>query len=134
LERKRWFSFSPIHIIAISSTIIGLLLCLLVVQMPINNLEGSSENPKQPIVASAYFRDEELVVQVRNLGNQEVEVLAVYLIGQELVDYEMLINEVIKPGETIEIETNIIKPAQRGTYTVKISFSNGLTIECDVEA
>ena len=134
MQRKRGFSFSPIHIIAISSTIIGLLLCLLVIRMPINNLEGSSENPKQSIIAYAYFRNEQLVIQVRNLGNEEVEVSTVYLIGQKFMDYEMLVNEVIKPGETIEIETNIMQPAQRGTYTVKISFSNGLTIKCDVEA
>jgi len=102
--------------------------------MPINNLERSSENPKQSIIAYAYFRNEQLVIQVRNLGNEEVEVSTVYLIGQKFMDYEMFVNEVIKPGETIEIETNIMKPAQRGTYTVKISFSNGLTIKCDVEA
>ena len=121
---------SPFILIAVSSIIAGSLLFFFIIgQAPAVNFGGDSS---VQFLANATFRDERLVIHIRNLTGDEVEVSTVYLVGQNFMDYEMLVNEVIKPEEELEIETNISQPEQKGTYTVRISLSNGLTVECEV--
>jgi len=118
-------------IIAASSVFVGVLLSLLIIgqQTP----TGLNGNPDDRFTVDASFRDEVLIVHVRNLTGEEVEVSTVYLVGQNYMDYEMLVDEKVKPRGELEIETNIRQPKQHGTYKVRVSLSNGLTIECEVE-
>jgi len=122
---------STFTLMTVSSIIVGSLLFLFIIrQTSTVNFDG---NLGARILANATFRDEKLVVYIRNLTDEEVEVSTVYLVGHNVIDYEMFVNKAIKPGEGLEIETNIKQPTEKGTYKVRISLSNGSTVECDVE-
>jgi len=124
--------YSRMHCwIAIVSGAVGLILCLTILQM-----EGQSgyanETVERGILVNAYLRNEKLVVSIRNMGSTRVEASTIYLLGKKSIDYEMFVNRVVMPGETIELETGIRAPDQRGEYTVKVAFSNGATAECSL--
>jgi len=127
LNWKRLKAIPLPMIIGVLSILVGVLLFLLIIgQQPSANLEDDSTG----FSVNAEFRDEVLVIHIRNLNGEEVGVSTVYLIRQNYMDYEMLVNEVVKPRGELEIETNIKQPKQHGTYKV---ISNGSTLECDVE-
>jgi len=120
-------------IITVSSIVVGFLLFLFIIARAPSTVNPDERMSSARILANATFRDEELVIHIRNLTDEEVEVSTVYLVSQNVIDYEMLVNKVIKPGEELEIETSIKQPTEKGTYKVRISLSNESTIECEVE-
>ena len=120
------------YVVGVTSVVLGVLISLVILQTQLGSELGSGKDVQESIKATAYFKNEKLVVSITNLGSREVEVQMIFLEGRDYMDFDMFINEAIAPGEKTEIETDIMKPERSGIYTVRIRLSNGQTIDCRV--
>jgi hypothetical protein len=121
-----------IYIVGLTSLILGILICLALLQTKPSSTSSVGRDVGEDIQITAYFRNDELVIIITNSGSTEIEVQMVLLEGKNYVDFDALINTVVNPGEKKEIKTNIIKPRNPGTYTVKIRLSNGRVINYNI--
>lgn len=115
------------YIIMLASIVLGSLIGFLILQEHIGEGEVFHKIPQGNLQLAAYFKDDKLMVSITNLGVYEIEVQMIFIEGQNYIDFDTPLNLVVKPNETIEIKTDIMKP-NPGTYTVKVRLSNGQTI------
>ncbi len=121
------------YVVAAVSVILGILISLAILQLQTEDVLDGNGDVQEAIQATAYFRNGKLVVAITNLGSKEVGVQMIFLEGKNYMDFDMFINVVVAPGETTEIETDIMKPETSGKYTVRIRLSNGQTVDCTID-
>ncbi|RLF17767.1 MAG: hypothetical protein DRZ82_09475 [Thermoprotei archaeon] len=116
-------------VVSLISAVLGVLICLVILQLYGGSVPSNHEVTQETIQVSAYFRNGKLVVSITNLGRKEVEVQMVFLEGKGYMDFDLLVDVPIAPGETREIETDIMQPESSGRYTVRVRLSNGQTVD-----
>ncbi|MBS7640640.1 MAG: hypothetical protein QXJ19_03255 [Candidatus Bathyarchaeia archaeon] len=122
-----------VYIVALASMLLGVLVGLLIIQDYAGRGIGLCGNHQEEFQLKAEFRNGRLVVSITNLGSSEVEVQMVFLEGRDYIDFEAPINVPVKPGDTVEIRTEIMQP-DGGTCTVRVKLSNGRTLDCKIAA
>lgn len=115
------------HMILLASAVLGVSLGFMVAQTYSGEWMELFKRSREDLQVTAFFRNERLVVYITNLGSSRIEVQLIFLEGENYVDFEALTNVTVNPGETTEIQTNIMRPV-RGTYTLRIKLSDGRTI------
>lgn len=119
------------YVITLISIVLGVLMGFLILEEHMVGETGFHKNPQESLRLTAYFKNDKPVVSITNLGSGEVEVQMIFLEGQNYMDFDTPVDLTVKPNETVETKTDIVKP-KPGTYTVKVRLSNGQTISCKI--
>lgn len=119
------------HLMALVSVVLGALIGFTIMWGCAGGI-GLNESSKEGFLLTAFFLNERLVISISSMSNSEVAVEIIFLEGMNYVDFEMPTNVLIKPGEKIELQTNIMQPTEKGIYVVKVKLSNGRILSCRV--
>lgn len=126
MHRQNKIRIPTPYIMMLASIVLGSLIGSLILRGYMGKGEVFHKNPQESFQVTAYFKDDKLIVSITNLGAYEVEVQMIFIEGQNYIDFDTPLL-VVKPNETIEVKTDIMKP-NPGIYTVKVRLSNGQTI------
>jgi len=116
-------------VVAIISVVLGLIISIIILQMYGGKSMEGHEASQKSVFVDAYFRDGKLVLLITNLEDKEIKLQMVFLESSGYMDFDMLVGESVAPGETKEIETDIMQPETSGKYEVRIRLTDGRIIE-----